>query len=343
MELGRMVAGKSGIKNWLTHETGKFCTDKCVQYIDGKVARFMEKYRDISGVYAYEDGALETFLRAKKSGIKCIYDLPIGYYKAMHEMLSEEKEKHPAWATTLGCFKDSKKKLQRKDEELALADIIFVASSFTKDTLQKFKGKLSSIKVIPYGFPVVESDRKYSPLQNRKLKVLFVGGLSQRKGIAYLFEAIENVRQWVDLTVVGGGNIESCPALKKELSNCNYIPSLPHYEILQLMSVHDVLIFPSLFEGFGLVVTEAMSRGTPVITTERTCGPDIITHGKNGWLIEAGSSEAISRQLDMILSNSDMIEKAGKEAIQSARQRPWDKYGMETVEAIMEFNSNVGL
>ena len=50
------------------------------------------------------------------------------------------------------------------------------------------------------------------------------------------------------------------------------------------MKEHDVLIFPSLFEGFGLVITEAMAQGTPVITTDRTAGPDVISDNENGCL-----------------------------------------------------------
>lgn len=47
---------------------------------------------------------------------------------------------------------------------------------------------------------------------------------------------------------------------------------MPHDQILNLMRTQDVFVFPSLFEGYGLVVAEAMSQGTPVITTSRTCG-----------------------------------------------------------------------
>ena len=101
----------------------------------------------------------------------------------------------------------------------------------------------------------------------RKIKVLFVGGLSQRKGISYFFDAIKGLENDLEVTVVGSGNINNCKVLKKALSNVNYIPSLPHEQILALMAAHDLFIFPSLFEGFGLVITEAMSQGTPVITT----------------------------------------------------------------------------
>ena len=336
-ELGRMVAQKVKLKTFLTHETGIFCTHKCTKYIDHKVASYISKHNDITAVYAYEDGALETFRAAKLYGIKCIYDLPIGYWQAMHRMLSEEREKNPEWTITLGGFNDSEEKLQRKDEELSLSDIIFVASSFTKETLKEYPGKLPEIKVIPYGFPNTNAERKYMSFSNiKKIKLLYVGGLSQRKGISYLFEAIKGLEQYCELTVVGSGNINSCPVLKKELNMHKYIPSLPHSEILKLMSEHDVLIFPSLFEGFGLVVTEAMSQGTPVITTERTCGPDIIVNGENGWLVDAGSCIALRQRIEEIITHPELIKMAGQAAMETAKSRPWNIYGEETIRAIKE-------
>jgi glycosyltransferase involved in cell wall biosynthesis len=337
-EIGRMLCPKFHLSRLTQHEKGYFSIDKVYQYIDRKVSKQIPlSYQNIFGVYAYEDSALQTFVKAKEYGLKCLYDLPIGYYKSMHRLLQEEREKNPDWAITLGGFRDSKEKLQRKDGELALADIIYVASSFTKKTLEEFQGNLSPIKVIPYGFPSANLTRTYTSLKNRKLKLLYVGGLSQRKGIAYLFDAVRGLETHIELTVVGQGNIEGCPILKKELAKHKYIPSLPHNEVLKLMATNDMLVFPSLFEGFGLVVTEAMSQGTPVITTERTCGPDIITHGKDGWLIEAGSTSAIRQQLELILQQPEILEEVGRNALITAQHRPWKCYGQEMAESVKEF------
>ena len=102
------------------------------------------------------------------------------------------------------------------------------------------------------------------------------------------------------------------------------------------MREQDVLVFPSLFEGFGLVITEAMSQGTPVITTDRTAGPDLITHGENGWLIEAGSTEALKQAIEELLYRPEMIESTGRAAMETARLRPWEVYGMELAKAVIK-------
>lgn len=337
-ELGRQLSPKLKLRKFVEHEKGVFCVDKVCHDLDNKVARYLIRNKEkIGGIYAYEDLALKTFSLAKNNNIKCIYDLPIGYWRAMRNLLNIEREKNPEWAITLGGFNDSEKKLQRKDDELRLADKIYVASSFTKKTLEMYPGKLSDIEVIPYGFPPVNTKREYYGIKNRKIKVLFVGGLSQRKGLSYFFDAIKGLEKDIEATVVGRGNINECQALKYALSTVNYIPSLPHDEILKLMSEHDLFIFPSLFEGFGLVITEAMSQGTPVITTDRTCGPDIMNNGTDGWVVEAGTSAPIRNLLLQFIANPHILVKAGQEAMKTASERPWNVYEKELAESVNRF------
>lgn len=336
-ELGRLISSKLGLKNLTKHETGMFSIDSVYRNLDKKVASKLNKLskQGLNAVYAYEDGAYHSFKKAKQLNLKCLYDLPIGYWRTARKLMATEQAIWPEWATTMTGFQDSEEKLQRKDDELAMADLILVASSFTAKTLTDYQGALSPVKVIPYGYPKPIEVRDYH-ISNRPLKLLFVGGLSQRKGIANMFAAVDNLGARIQLTVVGHKAVNDCNALNTALLKHEWIPSLPHDQVLKLMQAHDVLLFPSLFEGFGLVITEAMSQGTPVITTYRTAGPDLIEHGRNGWLVEAGSTESLQQCIEELLSNPEKIGKVGKAAKESARLRPWSLYGQELAEAIKE-------
>ncbi|NDP22502.1 MAG: glycosyltransferase family 4 protein [Paludibacter sp.] len=338
VEMCRIVASKAGWRKLIAHEKGRFCIDEVYKSLDKKIASELAHYskKEVTGVYSYEDGAEFSFTEAKKNGVTCFYDLPIGYWRTARKLLKQEMELRPEWAATLTGFNDSEAKLARKDNELILADHIFVASSFTASTLKDYPGKLAPVHIIPYGFPEITKNRVYDSLNNKALKVLFVGGLSQRKGIANLFEAADVLNDRILLTVVGQKAVEDCTILNEYLSKHNWIPGLPHQEILQLMREYDVLVFPSLFEGFGLVVTEAMSQGTPVITTNRTCGADIIQHNENGWIVEPGSTEGLVKQLEAILLDTDCIKIVGEAAMETARKRPWDQYGKEMAAAILQ-------
>ena len=335
-ELGRVLFSKLKWRYFTTHESGLFCIDSVYQKQDHKVARFLHKKSktQFAAVYAYEDGALHSFETAKSKGLQCFYDLPIGYWKMARKLLSEELENNPHWASTLTGFKDSTEKLNRKDAELTLADQIFVASTFTKKSLELYPNKLAPVQVIPYGFPEVCTNRIYTPLKGRKLKALFVGGLSQRKGISYMFEALAGLEDRISLTVVGHKADPNSEALNSALHKHTYIPSLAHQAVLELMRSQDVLLFPSLFEGFGLVITEAMSQGLPVITTNRTAGPDLITHRQDGWLVPAASSAAIKKVILEILKTPSLLETTGRNAMRKAENRPWAVYEKEQAEAL---------
>jgi glycosyltransferase involved in cell wall biosynthesis len=337
-ETGRLLATKAGYRSLVKHESGRFSVDAVYHSLDKHVAARLKLHQQagVKSVYAYEDGAACMFQVARELGLKRFYDLPIGYWKTARQMLKVEQEKWPDWAETLVGMSDSDNKLARKDLELQLASRIYVASRFTANTLKDYDGLRAPIEVIPYGFPDVAANRTYrGPESQRRIKLLFVGRLEQRKGVANMFAAVAKVKKHVDLTVVGVKSTENCAPLNAALSEHKYIPNLPHDDILELMKQHDVLLFPSLFEGFGLVITEAMSQGTPVITTERTAGPDLINHEENGWLTEAGSTEGLLAAIENIISRPSGIISAGKAAMETARQRPWEVYGRELANSII--------
>lgn len=315
--------------------------DDVYHHIDRKVRAYIRKHH-VDGVYAYDDGALETFRYAKKKGMKCFFDLPIVHWRCYQSLLTDEAKKNPEWAETLGVFGDSKEKLKRKDEELQLADCVFVASSFTKESILKYYPyKLSSpIKVIPYGFPNVYEERTYEDNTHRKLKFLFVGRLSQSKGLSYLFDAVKHFGNDIELSLIGFNSYPSCKALQENLAMHNYLGPMPHDKVLQEMRKADVFIFPSLFEGFGMVITEAMSQGTPVITTDRTCAVDLIKNGENGWVIKAGSVDSLINAISDAISRREQLGEMGRKAMETARLRPWCCYEKELSDAIkQQFNA----
>jgi len=332
-ELGRLVLKRLGESHFTKRETDPFSIDSVYRSLDFYVARKLRP--SLKAVYAYEDGARESFRAAKQYGIKCLYDLPIGYWRTARELMQVEREKNPAWASTITGLINSQEKLDRKDEELALADVVYVASSFTAKTLDKCPHMHAPVAIIPYGFPPIagKGKREYYP-GTRPLRLLFVGSLTQRKGIAQLFEAVDYFKCQVSLTVIGMRVVENCEALNKSLLKHRYISSIPHQEILKEMNGHDVLVFPSIFEGFGLVISEAMSQGTPVITTSNTAGGDLIRHRENGWLITPSSTNSLIQVIDEILNDPASVEMISRAAMNTAASRPWLVYGEELVSDI---------
>jgi glycosyltransferase involved in cell wall biosynthesis len=333
-ELVRLISQRHGFHRLVRQERGWASIDRVYQELDRQVARAVERVRP-DAVYCYEDGARDTFQAAFEAGSKRIYDLPIGHWRAAQRILHEEAERLPEWSATLIGLHDSSMKLERKDEELRLADRVLVASSFTKKTLAECPFPVGETVVIPYGADEETADRMESLRHSSgRLRVLFVGGLSQRKGIADLFEAVAILGRHVELTVIGKKSDAACPALDTNLSRHHWIPSLPRDEILAEMRRHDVLVFPSLFEGFGLVVTEALSQGLPVITTPHTCGPDILEDGVDGFLVPIRSPEAVAEKLERLASDRSLLAEMSQAALKKARSLSWADYRRRIVEVV---------
>ena len=74
----------------------------------------MQPREELKAVYNYEDGSLLSFTQAKNMGLKCFYDLPIGYWRAALKLLKNERERMPDWADTLTNFEDSEEKADSK-------------------------------------------------------------------------------------------------------------------------------------------------------------------------------------------------------------------------------------
>ena len=276
-------------------------------------------------VYASEDVALQSFSIAKQKGLKCIYDLPIGHWRVFHEIMKEERERHPEWSQTLFFRPDSPEKLDQKDRELELADTIIVASSFTENTLSAYPHKLTAPVVrFPYGAPPISGPRHATP-RTQPLRVLFVGGLGQRKGISYLLDAVDQLQCPHTLTLLGRP-ISAAPPLDRALRRHHWIPTAPHAEVLRIMREHDVLVFPSLFEGFGLVLLEAMSQGMVVVTTKNTAGPDVLSDGKDGVLVPLRSVTAIVEVLTRLEEDRNLLASMSQAAQEKAQAYSWCRY-----------------
>jgi starch synthase len=329
----RLLASKLKLNFLTKHEVGFASVDNIYHATDRFASKYLKKHAgNISAVYCYEDGALETFKVAKQHNIKCIYELPIGYWRAHHRLNQEEAVLQPEWANSWCATQDSKTKLARKDEELALAEHIIVASSFTQKTLEDYPQPLAPITVVPYGCPPQNEtlDRNWFQAAD-KLKVLYVGGLSQRKGLSYLVEAINALANKVEFSFVGNG--AALELVQEKLPYALYLGTMPHSQVLEAMRAHDVLVFPSLFEGFGMVVTEAMSQGMVVIATDHTALPDIADES-TGIRVPVRDPGAIEYALDDLINTPEKVEKIGKSAMRLAQSYQWRDYESKIVNAV---------
>jgi len=340
MEIGRALASKFGQQSMSAHETGIFCVDKIYRAHDRHVAAGLKSgaRNGATAVYAYEDGALETFIRAKELGMKCIYDLPIAYWEIGRKLMMEEAKRLPYWAGTLGGgIKDSEDKLERKRKELELADIVVGPGSFVMDSLPEWAKQKKQI-ISPFGSPD-SSNTLFDLLEknidkSRPLRVLFAGSMGQRKGLGDLFAAMSLLKEVNVELVVLGSLLAPMEFYREQLLDFRYEPVRTHEEVLVLMHSCDVFCLPSIVEGRALVIQEAMSRGLPIIITPNTGGEDLVIKGETGFLVPIRSPQAIAEKISWFAAHRDVIPEMGEKARLHALNYTWENYGKMIVEGI---------
>lgn len=286
----------------------------------------------LNAVYGYEDGVATTFTAAKQQGLRCLYDLPIPYYQFSQAIQAEEAERFPELAVAMQAVQEPRWKLERKEQEISLADHIFVASSVTQRSLVEAGVSTEKISVIPYGAPIEYFRPQAKP--DAQFRALYVGRMSPRKGVQYLLEAWQSLKLPNAELLFVGSNLMPEAWLQPYQHLYKHIASIPHVSLNQYYSLASVLVFPSLVEGFGLVLTEAMACGIPVITTPNTAGPDIITDGIEGFIVPIRDVEALEEKLEWCYRHPTELAEMGRAARKRAEQLTWQLYRQRLVAKV---------
>lgn len=324
-EILRVALERSGARRLLGLRSSRL-TDWVYTSFDRSVAAALPL--DTSAIYSYEDGALETFRRARRLGAVCLYDLPIMFHRASATLFAEERERYPELRSGMPLEPDWK--IERKDQEVQLADHIVVASHVTKSSLLEHGIPAGKISVIPYGTESVEGPAGAPD----RFRALFVGRVGPRKGVHYLLDAWR-VPEFTnaELLLVG---VNEFPEgwLEAHLGRALYQPSLPRSELRKIYASSSVLVLPSLVEGFGMVILEAMSCGVPVITTPNTAGPEIIESGVDGFIVPIRDVDALREKLAWCAGHPAELREMGRRARDKARLYSWNRYRAALGETI---------
>jgi len=135
----------------------------------------------------------------------------------------------------------------------------------------------------------------------------------------------------VELRLAGGGKWDGIVP-----ENIVLLGQISRRDMLREMMEADVFVFPSLFEGLGLVLLEAMAAGLAVITTPNTGGPDLIESGSEGEIVSAGDAKALRKAMEKLRSNPMLVREMGAAAHERAKEFTWGRWGRGYAEIIAE-------
>jgi len=282
-----------------------------------------------SNLYLYSYYAYHAFKNYQGNNKKILFQVH-PHPSTIKKLFQEEIERVPEARFSLKNEAEMVLSNQQLDYLIAepkLADNIVVASSFTKKSLIENGIDESIIKVIPYGVDFKKFNLSNKRNKNTgKVNLIFVGNIIQRKGVSYLLESINLLKSKNVKLTLCGRKVDR-DLLKKYSDNANIKVklNLSHKELSEELNKSDIFVFPSLVEGFALVILEAMASGLPVITTNNTSGADIIEDGKQGYIVPIRSAESIAEKIEQFIEEKNYFEM-GIEAEKKAGFYTWERF-----------------
>jgi len=199
------------------------------------------------------------------------------------------------------------------------------------------EGKL---EVIPNGVNVDDFNLSKEEIERVKEKyelnettVMFSGTITPRKGVEYLVKAAEILKENnVLFLIVGNTNLDREYAnkvieyAKQRNLKVRFTGFVPYEDLRALYSACDVFVLPSLEEGFGVVLTEALASGKPLVGSNVGGIPAQIKDGWNGFLVEPGNEKQLAEKIRYLIDNPEEREKMGKNSRKLAREEfDWEK------------------
>jgi len=270
------------------------------------------------------------------SGLR-VLNYPIAHHRYIQRFVAEEAEREPEFAQTLPDWTVVPPWVEPQlDAECELADTILVGSSFARNSFIAEGIPDNKLLIVPYGANVsaFRPDEAVARSTDRPFRCLFVGQIGQRKGISYLLRAYRAFRgAGTQLTLIGNFHGDGA-AFTPYRDIFEHVPHLPQAALADQYRQADVFVFPSLIEGLGLVVLEAMASGLPVITTPNGPG-DIVRDGIDGFVVPIRDVDGIVEKLEFLRANPERRLEMGRNARQRALEYTWTAYRQRTLRLLL--------
>jgi glycosyltransferase involved in cell wall biosynthesis len=299
---------------------------KC--YLDhSSTARALE-----SDVFLFYPGCgLATMRKIKQRGlpVRCVMDYPTTHATVRRKLLEDE-------AKLLGIPGEQPSELdyRRLLAEIELADAFLCPSEFARRSFIEMGVDPAKLHLVGYGAAIRTDFPVSRPVGDHVFRVLYVGQLGFRKGVRYLLEAMEMLKvPSKELVLVGAEAPPSgIPSGALDRSWIRAVGVASGMDLARHFAEANVLVLPSLEDSFGLVVAEAMAYGLPVIVSENAGSADVVTHGRNGFVVPARGVKEMAGYLSDLAASSALQDEMGRAALEVSRSvASWDAVGERLV------------
>lgn len=272
--------------------------------------------------------ALRSGRAAQMRGAKYVCDRGSSHIRHQDELLREE---HARWQLPFGI---DPRIIMLEEAEYATADCITVPSHFAVRSFVEAGVSHDKLRRLPYGVDLSRFQMVARP-DPQRFDVLFVGAMSLRKGVPYLIQAYRKlVHAAKSLTFVGSSSPNLVEHLRKQGAwddSVRVLGSVPQTTLKEIMSRSHVMVLPSVEDGFGMVLAQAMACGCPVIGSRNTGTEDLLSHdGCEGFVVPIRDGEAIAERLQRLADDPALRDSMSAAALKRVSGLGgWRDYGLQ--------------
>lgn len=263
---------------------------------------------------------LSSLRVARRRGSQTILGLGSAHPRTYQTLINTERQKW-GWPP-----EPDRPWMRQVERELALADRIVVQSRFSERTLMEHGLAAEKITRLPLGVDVA----RFRPPEARTpgpFRVLFLGQVTLRKGLQHLLAAWQQLG-WRDAELLVAGKV--LPDGQRVLDRYAGLPGLRVAGYLPdqvaVLQQCDVFVAPSLEDGFGLVVTEAMACARPVIVSGNMGAADLVQDDENGRVVPAGDVAGYAAALEAVRADPEQARQMGWAGRATAQAQTWEAY-----------------
>ena len=300
--------------------------------------RFVSKRMPACDVFVGLSGsALSSGKAAQARGAKYVCDRGSSHIRVQDRLIHEE---YARWG--LKFPGNDPRVIDLEEAEYANSDCITVPSTFCFRSFLSQGISAAKIKRIPYGVNLERFHPTTTP-DTTQFNILFVGGMSFRKGVQYLLQAYAKVQHpKKSLTFVGGPDRHFIDIMRHHAlwpEHAHVLGHVPQIRLKEIMSRSHAMVLASIEEGLAMVQAEALACGCPVIGTEHTGAEDLFEDGKEGFIVPIRRADEIAERLQRIADNPALRSRMSEAAIARVKQLGgWHAYGdqaLATYEALL--------
>ena len=320
--------------------------DLASHHFDRRVAQRHARRGPVEALHAFEYTALHTFEEAKRAGKLCVLHLPSLDSREFENMQRRELSSWPELANPHQAYFDRRfeRRNERRSRERELADVIVCNSALTARSHAAAGADPGKIVVTPLGAPppLLASELFYrSP--SEPLSVVWAGPFSLRKGAHHFLTAWRLLNAGPAAEAHIYGSIALPPrALLMAADTVTFHGPVSQQVLFSAFRQADILVFPSLSDGFGMVLTEALSQGLPVLTTAAAGASELIRPRCNGVMVPAGDPHALKEAMQWCLDNRDALQSMKTEALKTAEGSQWSHFRKRVRDLTLSANGDRG-